>query len=70
VVVPGVAFTSDGARLGRGGGHYDQLLARRVGEVRVGIAFDLQIVPAIPEEAHDERMDLVVTPSRTWRTPR
>jgi 5-formyltetrahydrofolate cyclo-ligase len=70
VVLPGVAFTSDGARLGRGGGHYDRLLARRVGEARVGIAFDLQIVPEIPEEPHDQRMDLVVTPSRTWRTPR
>lgn len=70
LLVPGVAFTARGARLGRGAAHYDRLLAARVGETRVGIAFDEQIVPAIPEEAHDQPVDLVVTPTKIWRSAR
>jgi 5-formyltetrahydrofolate cyclo-ligase len=62
VLVPGVAFTASGARLGYGGGFYDRLLAslhRRV--VRVAAAFELQMVDHIPEGPHDQRVDRVVT---------
>ena len=62
MLVPGVAFTTAGARLGYGGGFYDRLLAsldRRT--ARIGAAFQLQIVDRIPETAHDQRVDRVVT---------
>lgn len=62
VVVPGVAFDRDGHRLGRGGGYYDAtlaLLAKRT--VRVGLAFELQLVSAVPCEPHDAQVDGVVT---------
>jgi 5-formyltetrahydrofolate cyclo-ligase len=62
LLVPGVAFSADGARLGYGGGYYDRLMGaldRRV--ARIAAAFDLQIVDAIPETAHDERVHVVVT---------
>jgi len=66
VVVPGVAFTLDGRRIGRGKGFYDRLLAR-VDGVKCGVAFDEQIVEMIPLEPHDIRMDWIVTPTRLVR---
>jgi len=62
VLVPGVAFTARGARLGYGGGFYDRLLAsldRRV--VRIAAAFELQMMDHLPEGPHDQRLDQVVT---------
>jgi 5-formyltetrahydrofolate cyclo-ligase len=64
VVMPGVAFSEDGLRLGRGGGYYDATLAALPGVARIGLAFDLQIVPALPAEAHDARLDALVTEAR------
>jgi 5-formyltetrahydrofolate cyclo-ligase len=70
LIVPGVAFARDGARLGRGGGHYDRLLARSAGAVSIGAAFDIQVVARLPTEPHDRRVDIVATPSEMWRTAR
>jgi 5-formyltetrahydrofolate cyclo-ligase len=64
VVLPGVAFSEDGLRLGRGGGYYDATLRELPGAARVGLAFDVQIVPTLPREAHDAPMDAVVTETR------
>lgn len=64
-VVPGVAFTSDGKRLGRGRGFYDRLLASFRG-VSCGVGFDEQIVPEMPVEPHDVKLSYVATPSRIW----
>jgi 5-formyltetrahydrofolate cyclo-ligase len=62
VVVPGLAFTADGRRLGQGGGHYDRFLPRlRAGCVTIGAAFAEQLVEDIPTEPHDVRLDIVVT---------
>jgi 5-formyltetrahydrofolate cyclo-ligase len=62
VVVPGLAFTADGHRLGQGGGHYDRFLARVRPEcVTVGVGFTEQLVDAVPQEPHDVRLHHVVT---------
>ena len=62
VVAPGLAFDAQGHRLGYGGGHYDRFLARLGADaVRVGVAFSLQIVDALPSEEHDRPVDVVVT---------
>jgi len=63
ILAPGVAFTADGRRLGRGKGFYDRLLASVCG-IKCGIAFDEQIVDDIPAEPHDIRVDCVSTPAR------
>jgi 5-formyltetrahydrofolate cyclo-ligase len=61
-LVPGLAFTAAGARLGRGGGYYDRLLPlRRAASTALGVCFALQIVAAIPREPHDQVVDAVVT---------
>lgn len=60
-LVPGLAFTTGGDRLGFGGGWYDRLLASAdENSVKLGIAYDFQIVGQIPHEPHDLRMDGVI----------
>ena len=68
VIVPGVAYDESGQRLGYGGGYFDRLLPLlRPDCVRIGVAFDEQLLPSIPAEEHDAEVDIVVTPSRTIR---
>lgn len=69
VLVPGVAFTLLGDRLGRGGGYYDATLARMPGALRVGLAFECSLVPALPVDAHDLRVERVVTERRVITCP-
>jgi len=69
VIVPGVAFTRQGGRLGHGRGYYDRMLARlrpRVG-VRIGVCFASHLVEAVPMDEHDVPMDLVVTETGVFR---
>lgn len=62
-LVPGLGFDARGHRLGRGKGHYDRLLAGFTG-MKIGVAFDFQIVAEVPREPHDIALDAVVTPTR------
>ena len=64
--VPGLGFDRSGRRLGRGRGYYDRLL-RGVGGLKIGVAFDWQIVPEIPAGAHDMRVDMLVTETDIFR---
>ncbi|MEP6673273.1 MAG: 5-formyltetrahydrofolate cyclo-ligase [Chthoniobacter sp.] len=62
ILVPGLAFTKDGHRLGRGGGFYDRYLAALPATThKIGVCFALQLVETLPIEPHDQRMDAVVT---------
>ena len=62
VVCPGVAFTADGRRLGRGRGYYDRYLGDPVFRgFRVGVCYAHQLVDDLPVEPHDVRMDRVIT---------
>jgi 5-formyltetrahydrofolate cyclo-ligase len=62
VVVPGLAFTPNGQRLGQGGGWYDRFLVGvRDGCETIGVCFHEQLVDALPNEAHDVAVDRVVT---------
>jgi len=63
VLVPGLAFDETGNRLGRGLGHFDRLL-RQSGGVKIALAFDFQVVDEVPAEAHDARVDFMVTETR------
>lgn len=62
-LVPGIGFTLNGGRLGRGKGYYDRLLAE-VPAVKCGVAFDCQIVSEFPLEPHDIRLNCILTPTR------
>jgi 5-formyltetrahydrofolate cyclo-ligase len=63
ILVPGVAFDLHGHRLGRGKGYYDQLLGTLSG-ITCGVAFEEQMVPEVPVESHDVRLNRVLTPLR------
>ncbi len=63
LLVPGLAFTVDGCRLGRGKGYYDLLLAGVPG-AKCGVAFDWQILSRLPLEPHDVLLDYILTPTR------
>jgi 5-formyltetrahydrofolate cyclo-ligase len=62
VFVPGVAFDSDGFRLGRGGGFYDSFLSQTPPTLPcLGLMFSLQKVPLVPREPHDQALRSVIT---------
>ena len=62
VLVPGLAFSRAGHRLGRGGGFYDRLLTGRAkGAVKLGICFASQLLDAVPTEPHDAVLDAVIS---------
>lgn len=65
ILTPGLAFGSDnGMRLGQGKGHYDRLFGNpECKALRVGVAFDIQILPTVPAEPHDAAMNALVSES-------
>jgi 5-formyltetrahydrofolate cyclo-ligase len=64
VILPGVAFDEKGSRLGFGKGFYDKALKNFAG-VKVGLAYEFQVVPEVPVEAWDVRCDGMVTEKRS-----
>lgn len=60
VLMPGVAFTKDGSRIGYGGGYYDKFLAKEPGHPTVALCYDFQIVEELPLEKFDIPVDLVL----------
>lgn len=67
VLVPGLAFDPNGGRLGRGGGFYDRFLSKHPMALRIGVAFDSQVVAHVPTNSHDERVDILLTPDAIMR---
>jgi hypothetical protein len=67
VIVPGLAFTAGGHRLGQGGGWYDRFLAGSAPTARdVGVCFREQSSTSFPTEPHDVVVDCVVTDDGVW----
>jgi len=62
-LVPGIGFSLNGCRLGRGKGYFDRMLCEVRGWI-CGVAFDWQVTVAIPSEQHDIRVNSIVTPTR------
>ena len=62
ILVPGIAFTPGGLRLGRGAGYYDRFLAGTTAH-RIGVCFESQLVPDLPVEPHDVVMHRVLAES-------
>lgn len=70
VVVPGLAFTANCERIGRGGGHYDRMLAELPSHaISVGLAYSFQLLDEIPQSRWDQRLNFVVTESAIYRAP-
>ncbi|TBV83302.1 MAG: 5-formyltetrahydrofolate cyclo-ligase [Desulfobulbaceae bacterium] len=64
VLVPGSVFDRQGGRLGYGGGYYDRFLANQAPQaIRIGLAFDLQVVDALALLPHDQLLHYLVSES-------
>ena len=62
IFIPGLAFSSDGGRLGFGGGWYDRLLARMPEKtVKVGVCWNQFLISSVPMEARDIHVDGILT---------
>lgn len=61
IIVPGVAFDKAGHRLGMGGGFYDRFMQRASRAVRAALAYDCQLLAAVPAEVHDLTVDYIIT---------
>ena len=62
MIVPGVAFTRSGYRLGRGKGFYDKYLSHNGFRAHtIGICYPCQLIEAIPTEEHDKMLDAIVS---------
>lgn len=65
LLVPGLAFTKKGTRLGRGKGYYDRYLKSYYGKIW-GICFEEQILDEVPKADHDIPMELIITDSNIY----
>jgi 5-formyltetrahydrofolate cyclo-ligase len=60
LIVPGLAFTREGFRLGFGGGYYDRYLPQYNGKT-ISLAFDFQVIPQFTIEEHDIPVSTIIT---------
>ncbi len=65
VILPGSVFDANGGRLGYGGGYYDRFLTDQAPQaLRIGIAYEMQLVESVPLLPHDQRLNYLVTEER------
>ena len=64
VLMPGLAFTREGQRIGYGGGFYDKFLAAEPNHPTVALCYDFQIVEQLPTEEYDIPVHEVIWPGR------
>jgi len=61
IIIPGLAFDRAGCRLGWGGGYYDDALLHHPDALRIGVAYQKQIIDRVPTEAWDVPVDRIIT---------
>jgi len=71
ICVPGLGFSPSGQRLGRGGGHYDRLIAQMgPAVITIGLAYSFQLLERLPQHPHDQRLHYVITESAVHEAAR
>jgi len=71
VILPGSVFDLRGGRLGYGGGYYDRFLANDAPQaLRIGVAFEIQVIDSVPTMPHDQPMDYLITEARNVKINR
>lgn len=60
VLMPGLAFTKKGDRMGYGGGYYDKFLQAEPDHPTVALCYDFQMMESLPVQDHDIPVDLVL----------
>ena len=64
VILPGSVFDERGGRMGYGGGYYDRFVEKIPFAIRIGLAFEEQVLSEAPLQPHDELLDYIVTEKR------
>ena len=64
IIAPLLAVDAQGYRLGYGGGYYDRFFQKYPNAIKIGYAFDFQVLDSVPSEAHDIPLDYTVTDRR------
>lgn len=68
VIVPAVAYTQDGYRIGYGGGYYDRFLDKfytlNKNGISIGLAFEFQIIEEMPKDKFDRKVHFIITEER------
>ncbi|MBK1812441.1 5-formyltetrahydrofolate cyclo-ligase [Clostridium sp. YIM B02505] len=67
IIMPGLAFSKSGDRLGYGGGYYDKFLKHNRKAPRIALAYEFQIFDSIPIEVYDEKVTHIIS-ERSIRT--
>ena len=67
-IIPALAFDEKCNRLGFGRGYYDNILKRNKNALRIGLAYDYQILPSIPKDNNDEILDIIISESKVITT--
>jgi len=68
VIVPGIVFDKNGHRIGYGYGYYDRFLKTiKNNVVKIGLAYDFQLIDRIPEEKHDVSLNIIVTEKEIFK---
>ncbi len=63
-IIPALAFDEKCNRLGFGRGYYDNILKINKNALRIGLAYDYQILPSIPKDDNDEILDIIISESK------
>ena len=67
ILIPGVAFSLDGGRIGYGGGYYDIYLEQHYLSKKIAVGYDFQIVDELPIEEHDIKPDFIISEKTTGK---
>ncbi|PWJ41064.1 5-formyltetrahydrofolate cyclo-ligase [Sediminitomix flava] len=59
IIVPALAYDTNGGRLGYGAGYYDTFLKQHPHAVKIGLAYPFQVVESVPMEEHDVPLDML-----------
>jgi 5-formyltetrahydrofolate cyclo-ligase len=64
ILTPGIAFDIHGNRVGYGRGYYDKFISKMKNSIKIGIAYDFQIIKQIKEEDYDIPMNFIISEKR------
>jgi 5-formyltetrahydrofolate cyclo-ligase len=67
ILVPGLGFDRKGGRLGMGKGYYDRFLKNYKDVLKIGLAFDEQVLESLPLNPYDESVDILITDKEVIR---
>ena len=63
-IIPALAFDEYCNRLGFGKGYYDNILKLNKKALRIGLAYDYQILPNLPKNNNDEILDIIISENK------